>query len=503
MRTENVPVLVVGGGPVGLSTGLFLAHWGVRPLVIEKRETISAVPRASTSLRTLEVFRSVGLGPATEQVGWEGGAPMRTVFKDRGLGVTLHRGGLPPRYSERLETCSPVNPRLVMTHDQVQGLALEELRRRGGAVRFGTRLVGLVPDADQVCARVVDVATGEEWEVRARYVVGADGANSDVRGHLGITMPGREVIGRLNTAFFRADLGPALREWGTHMCFVRNEQVYATLMSKNGRDQWSSHIMDYPGKPDHLAELTEAETIALLRAAIGDATIPVELHAVNAWEAAIALASSFRKGRVFLAGDAAHVQSSAGGLGMNTGIQDGHNLAWKIAAVAQGRFTPALLDTYEAERRAAAEASLALSRAMHQGYQSPEGDPNDLYDKLAVDYLRGMMFYSYSPHDSPEADVLDDVIRPGRRFPHRWMDSAGPGRTSTLDLVGSRWTLFAGPGDPRWRAAATSLGIDPRFHALDAVDEAVLVRPDGFVAWRGTTEESLREALRGLGVRQP
>ncbi|MFI6742453.1 FAD-dependent monooxygenase [Nonomuraea sp. NPDC050451] len=494
-----MPVLVVGGGPVGLSTGLFLAHWGVRSLVIEKRDAISAVPRASTSLRTLEVFRSVGLGPALEKVGWEGGTPMRMVFKDRGLGNTLHRGGLPPRYSRRLETCSPVNPRLVMTHDQVQRLALDELHRRGGAVQFGARLVGLVPDADHVRARVVDVATGEKWEVRAGYVVGADGANSDVRGLLGITMPDREAIGRLNTAFFRADLGPVLREWGTNMCFVRNEQVYATLMSKNGRDQWSSHIMDYPGKPDHPADLTEAMTIALLRAAIGDETIPVELHAVNAWEAAIGLASSFQKGRVFLAGDAAHVQSSAGGLGMNTGIQDGHNLAWKIADVLHGRFTSALLDTYEAERRAAAEASLALSRAMHQGYQSLEEDPNDLYEKIAVDYLRGMMFYAYHSRDSSESDVLDDVIRPGCRFPHRWVYTAGTGRASTLDLVGSRWTLFAGLGDRRWSPVATSLGMDLLNHDLDVVDEAVLVRPDGFVAWRGTTEESLQETLRGLG----
>ncbi|MFI7637383.1 hypothetical protein [Nonomuraea sp. NPDC049400] len=102
-------------------------------------------------------------------------------------------------------------------------------------------------------------------------------------------------------------------------------------------------------------------------------------------------------------------------------------------------------------------------------------------------------------HDSPESDVLDDVIRPGRRFPHRWVDSAGTGQASTLDLVGSRWTLFAGPGDRRW-PATSALGMNLHVHDLDAVDEAVLVRPDGFVAWRGTAEESLQETLRGLGL---
>ncbi|MGK5557229.1 FAD-dependent monooxygenase [Actinomadura kijaniata] len=500
MRTHAVRVLVVGGGPVGMSTGLFLAHWGVRPLVVEKRDAISAVPRASTSLRTLEVFRSIGLGAVLEEVGWEGGPPMRTLFRDRGLGVTLHQGGLPERYAKILETCSPVNPRLTLTHDQIQQLALDELRRRGGEARFGARMVDLAPETDHVRVRIADTTTGEQWEVTADYVIGADGANSDVRERLGVTMPDREVLAHLNTAFFRADLGPVLREWGTHMCFARNERVYATLMSKNGRDQWSSHIIDYPGKPDRLTDLTEDRTLALLRAAIGDETIPIELHAVNAWEAAVGTASSFRQGRVFLAGDAAHVQSSAGGLGMNTGIQDGHNLAWKIAAVLRGRFAPTLLDTYETERRAAVRASLALSRGMHQGYQSLEGNPNTLYDEIAVDYLRGMMFYTYPPHDTGP-DIAADEIRPGQRFPHRWVNSPGTGEISTLDLAAAHWTLFTAPNDHRWRATAASLGIDLHVHPLNDMNDAVLVRPDGFVAWQGTTEESLRHALRELGLR--
>ncbi|QHC23148.1 FAD-dependent monooxygenase [Streptomyces sp. GS7] len=518
MRTEKVPVLVVGAGPVGLSAGMFLAHWGARPLVIDKRDAASAlaaVPRANTSLRTLELLRAVGLQPEVEQCGWEGGPPMCSVFKDSGLGRTLYRVGPPPRYAQLLDTCSPVPPRRHLTHDQVQRLALGELRRRGGEARFGVRLVDLVPEADQVRAQVVDARTGEEWEITARYVIGADGANSAVRARLGIPLSDREVIARLNTAFFRADLGPVVEEWGTHLCFVRNDAVYAALISKNGRDQWSSHLLAYPGKPEGLAELTEATTVALLRAAIGDPAIPIELHAVNAWEAAVAMASSFREGRVFLAGDAAHVQSSAGGLGMNTGIQDGHNLAWKIAAVLRGQFAPALLDTYEPERRAAAEASLALSRKMHRGYQSLDGDPNDLYEKVAVDYLRGMMFYGYPAPDStgaaaPEHHLLNDPVRPGHRFPHRWVntaetgrDSHEPDRVSTLDLIGSDWTLFAGSDIPRWRATAAALGttmdMDLRVHELGTVDGAVLVRPDGFVAWCGTSHAALRAALRASG----
>ncbi|MFB7630251.1 FAD-dependent monooxygenase [Streptomyces sp. NPDC056149] len=505
----DVPVLVVGAGPVGLSTGMFLAHWGVEALVIDKRDPMVTVPRASTTLRTLELFRAVGLGPATEREGWDGGEPVRWVFKDSGLGATRHHGGLPPRYAAWLANCTPVPVRRVLTHDQVQRLARAELTGRGGRARFGLRLVGLTAERDRVRARLVDVETGEEREITASYLIGADGAKSEVRRLLGIDMPDRAPIAHLNTAFFRADLGTAMEEWGTHLCFVRNDAVHATLMSKNGRDQWSSHLMGYPGKPaEGPAELTPDATVALLRAAIGDPAIPIQLHAVNAWEAATGLASAFRRGRVFLAGDAAHVQSSAGGLGMNTGIQDGHNLAWKLAAVLHGACAPGLLDTYEPERRAAAQASLAVSRGLHQGYQSLSGDPNALYDRLAVDYLRGMVCYGYPPHatEGELPDPLDDTVRLGHRFPHRWLNSPDGGRRSTLDLIGSRWTLFTAADGARWRATATAgPGPTPRVRELgDAparelglAGDAVLVRPDGFVAWRGTAGagRSLRAAL--------
>ncbi|MFE6684973.1 FAD-dependent monooxygenase [Streptomyces sp. NPDC057743] len=505
----DVPVLVVGAGPVGLSTGMFLAHWGVEALVIDKRYPMATVPRASTSLRTLELFRSVGLGPATERAGWDGGEPVQWVFKDSGLGATRHHGGLPPRYAAWLARCTPVPVRRVLTHDQVQRLARAELTRRGGRVGFGVRLVGLTAQRDRVRARLVDVETGEEREITASYLIGADGAKSEVRRLLGIEMPDRAPIAHLNTAFFRADLGTAMAQWGTHLCFVRNDAVRATLMSKNGRDQWSSHLMDYPGKPaDGPAELTPDATLGLLRAAIGDPTIPIQLHAVHAWEAATGLAAAFRRGRVFLAGDAAHVQSSAGGLGMNTGIQDGHNLAWKLADVLHGRCAPTLLDTYEPERRAAARASLAVSRGLHQGYQSLSGDPNDLYDRLAVDYLRGMLCYGYPPHATEERlpDPLDDAVRLGHRFPHRWLNSPDGARRSTLDLIGSRWTLFTAAEGARWRTlAAAGPGPTPHVRQLDDAParqlgldgDAVLVRPDGFVAWCGTTDagRSLRAAL--------
>ncbi|GAA5150200.1 FAD-dependent monooxygenase [Pseudonocardia eucalypti] len=472
-----MPVLVVGAGPVGLSTALFLRHAGVPALVVDKRDPTGAPPRAGTSLRTCEIFRSIGLGPAVRRAGWLAAEPMCSIFKDSAFGATRHMTRMPSPYAERVRAMSPVDATLALTQVEVQLVALGELADR---VRFGVELTGLTQESDRVRAELRDTATGRRAEVTADYLIGADGARSPVRGLAGIGVPDREVVTWLNTAYFDADLGPVVRDWGTNACFVRNDSVFATLFSKNGRQKWSSHIMDYPGRPERLTELSERSALELLRAAIGDDQVPITLHAVNAWEAATGMAERFRADRVFLVGDAAHTQSSAGGLGMNTGIQDGHNLAWKLAEVLAGRADPALLDTYQDERMAAARVSLALSAGLHRGYRDLSGDPADLYRKIAVDYLHAMIGYGYRSAavlgEVPEPDVLTDRVRVGYRLPHRWLR---PG-VSTHDLLDRGWTVL----------------VDG-FEDLRP-GEAVLVRPDGFVAWRGPGPEAAEQVKRRI-----
>ncbi|WP_276140268.1 FAD-dependent oxidoreductase [Sciscionella marina] len=313
---ERYEVVVAGAGPVGLSTALFLADRGVRVLVVDKRDPLDGPPRASTTVRTLELFRAIGLGPTLDRVGWDGPLPMRSMVKDSAVGAVLHRAAPPPGYVERLDACSPVDSRRAMTQYELQRIALTELRRRGGQVRFGAELVEFAVDAEAVRARVTDVGTGREYQVVSSYLVGADGARGRVRELLGVDMPDRQVDARLNTAFFRADLRSLMPESATHACFIRNEQVYCTLFAKGANgDRWSSHIMDYPGKPAELTQLSSEQTLRLLHAAVGDDTVPIDLIECNAWEAAIGLASALRRDRVFLVGDAAHVQSSAGGAG--------------------------------------------------------------------------------------------------------------------------------------------------------------------------------------------
>ncbi|ANN18784.1 FAD-binding monooxygenase [Amycolatopsis orientalis] len=518
---ERFEAVVAGAGPVGLSTALFLADRGVRVLVVDARDPFDRPPRAGTSMRTLELFRGIGLGPTLDRVGWEGPPPLRSIVKDSATGTVLHRSAPPPRYAERLDTCGPTDPRLVMTQYEVQRFTWEELRRRGGQVRFGTELTGFTADSEAVRVELADVGTGREHQVTGDYLIGTDGARSRVRELLGVDLPDRRVDGRLNTAFFRADLRKLLPESATHACFIRNEQIYCTLFAKGAAgDRWSSHLMDYPGKPAGLARLSPERTLSLLRAAIGDDTVPIDLIECNAWEAAAGIASALRRGRVFLAGDAAHVQSSAGGLGMNTGIQDGHNLAWKLAAVLRGQADEALLDSYEPERRAAAEASLALSRRLLRGYQAHQ-DPEQLYAQAAADYLRGMMFYRYDSRavltdDAEPPDVLDDRAAPGHRLPHRWLTDGGR-RLSTLDLLGPQWTLMTGDGGTGWLTvgteelrvrritAAMADGDRAAFARMAGTgpDGALLVRPDGFVAWRShglpaDPDRAVRSALRTL-----
>jgi putative polyketide hydroxylase len=528
---EDVSVLVIGGGPVGLSTAFFLTCHGVRPVVAEKRGGSGQYPRSSTSVRTIELFRAAGLGAALDQVGWVPENPYGMVFKENGLGPVLARDPQPPRYAERLMTCTPA-PRLMVTSDQLERLLVNEVRARGGEVRFDTRLLDLDADGRRARARVVSTTTGEETEISAAYVVGADGARSLVRERLGVTMPDLEFVGTVNTVIYRAPIDDPRYDRASRFCFVRNDKVYAAIGSINGDDLWGTHIMDYPGKPedDGPVRLSRERIVELLHAAIGDDTVPIDILAANPWEARLGMASRFRRGRAFLAGDAAHVQTSAGGLGMNTGIQDGHNLAWKLAAVLHGQAAPSLLDTYEAERRSAAALSVGYSRTMTRSVgigPSGDGTPGIMHEDHHAAALRAMMFYGYrsqaivaddQPGSGPETelDVLDDDARPGYRLPHHWLTS-GDDRVSTVDIAGSGWLLLTGPEGRLWLSAAASLGMGVEVRAYRIADDAladpdgtfcdvagispdgaVLVRPDGFVAWRATTlgTRRPREALR-------
>jgi hypothetical protein len=362
-------------------------------------------------------------------------------------------------------------------------------------VRFDSEVVDLEQDGDGVRVTILDRVTGEQREIRARYVIAADGAHSPTRRRLGIATRGVERIGDYLSILFRADVasivGPALH--GLYMVQSLGGPMPAVVLPTSSDGRW---VLAAPWRPDAPppSSLTSADLIDLVRRAAGRPDLEVDLigHALIGIGAEVA--ERFREGNVFLVGDAAHRTAPTGGTGMNTAIQSAHNLTWKLAAVLSGTAGAELLDTYEPERRPSGERNLLRSRGQLQGVSGVAAD-------LGVVYSSGAVVAS-------DGDERPAVIEPtsvaciGSRAPHVWLDTEY-GRVSTLDLFGDGLTLLAGARGSAWHDAARAVAreLDVPLGAIvvdgnaakawqDAYgvdgDGAVLVRPDGHIAWRSS-----------------
>jgi 2-polyprenyl-6-methoxyphenol hydroxylase-like FAD-dependent oxidoreductase len=462
-------VLVVGAGPGGLATALSAARHGARVLVVERHPGTSTRPRATgINLRTMEIFRAWGVADAVR----ERAVP---VDVDSTSGATLVA---PPRSSGRaggypdLREILRVSPALpvVCPQDLVEPVLADAVRRHGGEIRFGTRLVGLQVRPDGVRA-----ALGSGERVRARFVVGADGTRSAVRAALGIGLRHLGTWAEAVQVLFRPDLAPLLGPGLPHVITFVDEPQPAALCPI-GAGRWSYVALRFDGgRPAIPADWT-----ATLRAATGLPDLEPEVLDVARFTLAAAVATTYRSGPGFLVGDAAHRTTPVAGIGLNTAVHDGHELGWKLAWVARGLAGEALLDSHDAERGpvglAAAERSL-----------DPEGRPTDGLPSNLGHTLRSTVIAGTG---TPPALRIDLAARPGERAPHTWVRRAGR-RVSTLDLFDGRLTLVCdGAG---WRRAAERTGDVPLQVLTDGAladpyrlgpGSAVLVRPDGRVAWR-------------------
>ena len=484
----QVPVLVVGGGPAGLTSSILLSRFGVRSLLVERHPSTSIHPKATAlSTRSMELFRSWGIEPRIREL--ELTVDFVSSIRTDLSGAELERRSLGFPTREEAQTFSPTWP-AVVAQDILEPVLVEHARGYANAdIRFGMDVTELEQRDGVVFATIVDRATSNRFVVEAQYVLAADGASSPTRRRLGIATRGVERIGEYLSVLFRTDMTAIV---GKHLCglYMLNGlggpiPSVALPTSRDGR--W---VLATPWRSEArpLDTMTHADFIGLVRRAAGQPDLAVDVLGSQLVAIGAEVAERFRDGNVFLVGDAAHRTAPTGGTGMNTAIQSAHNLAWKVAAVLNKGADPSLLDTYEPERRPSGERNLLRSKGELQSVSGVAADLGVVYASSAV----------VREHDGDVPAVIEPTSEAtvGARLPHVWLDVDGK-RVSTLDLAGSAPLLLTGPRCDAWRAAGkavsatlavplgtVTVGVDALTKLGIEADGAMLVRPDGHIAWR-------------------
>jgi len=385
---------------------------------------------------------------------------------------------------------------------------------------------------------LTDRTTGAETPFTARYLIAAEGAQSRVRRALAVNMTGTEKVYDSVNILFHADLTQWVEHRPAALYFVELPDLRGTFLTINGRDRWGfliHSVKQYGWQPK---DFTPEFCAELIRKAVGVSDLAVSVLGVSPWEASAIVADQYRVGDVFLAGDAAHEMPPTGGFGLNTGVQDVHNLAWKIAAVLRGKADDKLLDSYHAERqplgRIITENALANALSMGRHVRQSNVLPRrEFLNEQGLIFGASYQSMAVVPDGTPPAAVDDPVTdyapsaRPGSRAPHVWLRRRNE-QISTIDLFGPHFVLLAARDGDAWRRAAQGIAttlpplmaftigkddlIDPddNWHEVYGVDTdgAVLVRPDGHVAWRSRSGASnpiqvLRAALDRVFGRMP
>jgi 2-polyprenyl-6-methoxyphenol hydroxylase-like FAD-dependent oxidoreductase len=529
--TGPVSAIIVGGRITGLSAGIFLAYHGVTCVVVERVPNYTADFGARVlSARSMELFRQVGMGPEIEQLDNSGKGLEWMLKVDSLAGPEFVRFPIPRQVTPgRVSSAGEV----ICQQEELEPLLRHRAEELGADVRYGTELAAFEHDDTGVRAVIRSVRTGQESVVYASYMLACDGPASSVREQLGVALAGPGFRERQLNIIFDADLTEASRGRDFAVCLA--DRVPGALLIPRPRDRWELTV---PAEPwdDVPADDRCAE---LVRAVVGLPELPLVITNAAMWDTGALVATRFREGRVLLLGDAAHAIPPTGGLGANTGVQDAHNLAWKLAAVLAGIGGERLLDTYDAERRPVAVTTMRdhIDRAevikavrYRGGSLATVPQPHD-YESIVFGYRyrsEAVMVEDWG-NDAPLEDPRTPSGRPGTRAAHLEIERAGR-RCSLLDLFGRNFVVLTGSSDGKWRAAgqraAAVVGatvpcyaVGPhaewrapegelqRSYGIDDVG-AVVVRPDGFVGWRsvrgvrdpsGALEHVMRRLLcRGI-----
>lgn len=515
---SHTPVLIVGGGPVGLSLATELGWRGVACTLVEKGDGTITTPKMNeVNTRTMEFCRRWGIADQVLNCPFPGDHPLDAVFVTNLFGHELGRVVRPARNNQtpephspyRLQACSQIwfDPMLASRARSFPTVRLE----------YRHQLDSLSQSDDSVTADIVDLTNGSRHRITADYLVGCDGAASLVRRTLGIDLVGKGTIGYPINMFFRAPdlLARSGRKPGTFYIPVDRGGVWGNLRIIDPINGVWRLMID--ATSDVTPETVDRE--GYLRRALGR-DFPVEWIDINVWRRRSLVAERYGKGRVLIAGDAVHQLSPTGALGMNSGVGDAVDLGWKLAAVLEGWGGARLIDSYDAERRPVGERNVRMATTFHQdneafSHWSPALDDDGAESDRARRNLGEMLErqiggefrtlglqIGYCYENSPvcvadgTSPLPDDPAtytanaRPGARAPHVWIGDD----KSTLDLFGRGFVLlrFAGAPDPAALvAAAAKRGVPLTVIDLERPDAAaiygrrlVLVRPDGHVAWR-------------------
>ena len=495
-------VLVVGGSLVGLSAAAFLAAQGVDAMAIEKHAGTSIHPRAGYfHIGTMEAYRRIGLEAAIaaasrEQFGPDGGINAVESLAGRELAKFV------PDINAGVAPYSPCR-RFFMTQQSLEPLLHARAAELGARLSYRTELVGFEQDADGVTATVRDLESGEARSIRAQYMIAADGNRSPVREALGIGMSGPGWLSDSITIYFKADCRPWLEGRQLGVIYVVNADQRGFFRFEAGGTRGFLAVntlgdLSRPHARDVARDTSRERCLELVRSAVGVPDLAVEIEDVATWKAEAVCAEAFRRGRVFLAGDAAHVVPPTGGFGGNTGVQDAANLAWKLAMVLNSEADEALLDSYEAERLPVGQLTVEQAYARYVRRVTPEeidARTPEIRDELTMEigqFYRSNAVTGGRGEDEPACLHPDETRgRSGARVPHAWV---GEDR-STLDVATDGFALLLGPqamsdcniaAERISEEAAAACGLGPK--------DGLLARPDGYVAWRGNAVEA-RAAL--------
>jgi 2-polyprenyl-6-methoxyphenol hydroxylase-like FAD-dependent oxidoreductase len=513
MEQQNIPVFIVGGSLVGLSAAVFLADKKVPCILIEKHSGSSKHPRAvGFPERTMEIFKSVGIEKQIPQIDED--FSLKRVVAESLDGKWISETEWTPKdlIGEEKDNDIEYSPcrGAAIAQDKLEPILRKRALELGADLRFGTELLHFEQNEEEVISHVKERNSGDKYKVKSKYIIAADGNKSPVREALQIDRKGIGKLRIMRSVLFKAPLDEYLQS-GVSQFEIEQSDLKAFLTTyRDGR--WVLMFKDD-------IERNEGELLGAIHAAIGRKDISVEIITTGRWDLSALIAEKFKEGRIFLVGDAAHtLPPTRGGFGANTGIHDAHNLAWKLAAVHAEVSVPSLLDTYHPERQPVSWVRYQQTFA-RPDYSKYVGDEEfkdiKIYDDVSMEL--GQIYRSEGIIGADES--LPDAMRPdqwkgqpGTRAPHIWITKEGE-KLSTLDLFQKSWVLIT--ANKKWKDAAEGQNLkivsdnyllgkdfiadDPQnFEELYGIGEngAILVRPDGFIAWK--TKEFIGDEVKAL-----